>query len=68
MSPVPPTCAITPHQIDGSKGNRILSDPEVVTAIAERRARGVEGDGGFVLLQESFTSHQEMIDAKKNGM
>lgn len=40
----------------------------MVTAIAERRARGVEGDGGFVLLQESFTSHQEMIDAKKNGM
>jgi hypothetical protein len=51
-------------QIDGSKGNRILTDPEVISALAERRSR--EGEG-FVLLQESFTSKQELIDAKKNG-
>ena len=39
----------------------------MISAIAERKSRGVEGDGGFALLQESFTSYQEIVDAKKNG-
>jgi hypothetical protein len=41
-----------------------LKDPEVVTAIAERR----KGSADFVLLQESFTCHEELIQAKGNGV
>mmetsp|Transcript_4803 Transcript_4803/g.4958 ORF Transcript_4803/g.4958 Transcript_4803/m.4958 type:complete len:467 (+) Transcript_4803:1574-2974(+) len=51
-------------KIDGKKGDRILKDPEVMTAIAERR----KGSDDFVLLQESFTCHKELIQAKENGV
>ena len=50
-------------QIDGAKGNRILSDPEVKGAIEKRR----QASDDFVLLQESFTCNQELLNAKING-
>ena len=50
-------------QIDGAKGNRILSDPEVKEAIGKRR----QASDDFVLLQESFTCNKELLHAKING-
>jgi hypothetical protein len=47
-----------------------LTDPEVASAIAAKRAiaaaAGPEGD--FILLQEAFTSHDELVEAHRNGV
>jgi hypothetical protein len=60
----------TLSQIDPNKASRILTDPEVASAIAAKRAAAAAAgpDGDFILLQEAFTSHDELIEAHKNGV
>ena len=67
-------------KIDAGKAARILKDPEVAAAIAAKRrdaaaataATAAAGsgfsDGDFILLQEAFTSHAELVEAGANGV
>ena len=70
-------------KIDPNKAARILKDPEVAAALSTKRstvaasasataataAPGTPVDeGGFILLQEAFKSHEELVEAKTNGV
>ena len=59
-------------KIDTNKAARILQDPEVIAAIAAKRAASVQGgvlsEGDFLLFQEAFTNHEELVGAKSNGV
>jgi len=66
-------------KIDAGKAARILKDPEVAAAIAAKRrdaaaattaAAAAPGfsEGDFILMQEAFTSHAELVEAGTNGV
>ena len=70
-------------KIDPNKAARILKDPEVAAALTAKRlssaasasaaaAAATPGttvdEGGFILLQEAFTAHEELVEAKNNGV
>ena len=70
-------------KIDPNKAARILKDPEVAAALSTKRSKVAASasataataapgspvdEGGFILLQEAFTSHEELVEAKTNGV
>ena len=55
-------------KLDEGKAHRILSDPEVQEALgAVKKKRDAEG-GKLLILQEGFSSKEEMVLAKKDGV
>lgn len=55
-------------KIDRGKSHRILTNPDIIAAIKLKRLKMVEESKSFILLEEGFTTREEVLQAKNDGV
>ena len=55
-------------KLDPGKAHRLLSDPEIASAIARRRRVADEGSSNFLIMQEGLTDSNEITTAKTDNV